>query len=433
LLHHFKDSSYRWNKYDFKGAKMIRADTPRETEPVVTEVSKKGLFSGITKNVYATGLVSLFTDISSEMIYPLVPLFLANVLGAPKSIIGLIEGIAESTASLLKIISGWLSDWAQKRKPLMLMGYSLSNIVKPLLALTNNWTQVLLIRFTDRIGKGIRGAPRDALIADSTASNIRGKAFGLHRAMDTLGAAIGPVAAFLLLSTFHEQYRIVFLLSAVPGILSLVILIFWVTEAKYKKTTQTKRPKLGLVQLGPHFLVFLALTVIFTLGNSTDAFLILRAQNLGMSVSLIPLAYFTFNIVYSLAATPAGLWSDQIGRRSVLFYGYLLFSLIYLGFALAGTVLWIWILFTAYGFYYAMTEGIAKALITDLVPAHLRATAIGTFSFTTGIITLPASLIGGFLWEYISPAATFYFGAAMTFMAAILLKIWLKFSKDLGR
>jgi MFS family permease len=410
----------------------MRADIPRETEPVITKISKKGLLSGITRNVYATGLVSLFTDISSEMIYPLVPLFLANILGAPKSIIGLIEGIAESTASLLKIISGWLSDWAEKRKPLMLMGYSLSNIAKPLLAFTNSWVQVLLIRFTDRIGKGIRGAPRDALIADSTATSIRGKAFGLHRAMDTLGAAIGPITAFLLLSIFQDQYRIVFLLSAVPGTLSLIILTFWVKEIKYEKKP-TKRPKLSLKELGPNFLIFLALTATFTLGNSTDAFLILRAQNLGMSISLIPLAYFTFNIIYSLAATPAGVWSDRIGRRLVLFYGYLLFSLTYLGFALAKTVLWVWILFIAYGFYYAMTEGIARALITDLVPAPLRATAMGTFSFTTGIITLPASLIGGLLWEYISPAATFYFGAIMTFLAAILLKIWLKFSKNLSK
>ncbi|MBI4317153.1 MAG: MFS transporter [Chloroflexi bacterium] len=382
-----------------------------------------GPFGGLTRNVFVTGLVSLLTDVSSEMIYPILPLFLANVLGAGAVTIGLIEGIAESTASLLKVFSGWLSDRFGRRKPLMVAGYGFSNLIKPLLALSTVWWHVLGIRFADRVGKGIRGAPRDALIADSTTQEVRGKAFGFHRTLDTIGAAIGPMAAFAILAAFQNDYRLVFVLSAIPGVLSVIVLVVFLRERRAPRPRAKELPKLGFGSLGRPFLVFSLIATVFTLGNSSDAFLILRAQDLGLATALVPIAYLTFNITYTLLAMPFGSLSDKIGRRAVIVGGYLVFAAVYLGFAFASAAWAVWGLFAAYGFYYALTEGVQRAYVADLVPQNVRGSAMGTFNALVGITALPASIVGGTLWQVINPSATFVYGAAFAVLAALLLAV----------
>ena len=406
------------------GANELKGMEPElgKSVPEVIEVPPSSLFRGITRNVFVAGLVSLLTDISSEMIYPVLPLFLANVLGVGAVTIGLIEGIAESTASLLKVFSGWLSDRSGQRKPLMVAGYGLSDLIKPFLALTGAWWQVLGIRFVDRVGKGVRGAPRDALIADSTPAEQRGKAFGFHRALDTVGAAVGPLSAFAVLEFFNSNYRLVFALSAIPGVIAVIILVGFLKEKAAKNPAATP-PKLGFGSLGAGFLLFALISTLFTFGNSSDAFLILRAQNLGLAAVLVPLAYFTFNIVYSLLAMPLGSLSDRVGRKVVIIAGYLIFAIVYCGFAFASASWAVWGLFAVYGIYYALTDGVQRAYITDIVPSNLRGSAIGTYNALVGIAALPASIIGGFLWQAIAPEATFIYGAVFAVIAAVLLLI----------
>lgn len=344
---------------------------------------ESGLFAGITRNIIVMGIASFLTDVSSEMIYPILPIFLANVLGVPKSVIGLIEGVAESTASLLKVFSGWLSDKLGKRKSLVLSGYSISNLSKPFLAFTTSWTQVFAIRFADRFGKGVRGAPRDALIADSTPKSLRGKAFGFHRAVDTAGAVTGPFLAFLILSIFPRNYRSIFLISAIPGTLAVLILLFFLKE-RARKNSPEERPTITFTSLSKEFKTFTIICTIFALGNSSDAFLLLRAQSLGVAVALVPIVYLLFNLIYSILAMPLGMLSDRISRKKVIVGGYLLFALIYLGFAFAKSSFYVWLLFPFYGVYYASTEGVQRAFVVDLVPAGLRGTAIGTFNAQIG-------------------------------------------------
>lgn len=382
---------------------------------------KNKKFLGIDRNVYITGFVSLLTDISSEMIYPVLPLFIVNVLGAPKTVLGLIEGVAESTSSIFKVFSGYLSDRFGRRKPLILFGYSLSNLVKPLLAVTSSWYQVLFLRFADRLGKGVRTSPRDALIGDVTEPSQRGKAFGFHRSMDTVGAAIGPLAAFAILASFKNDYRLIFLLAAIPGMLAIIILVGFLRERKKPRVDEKSRIEIRFSSFDRRFKYFTLLSAIFALGNSSDAFLILRAQNLGIPVALVPIVYFLFNGVYSLAAGPAGIISDKIGRKMVLIAGFVVFGLVYLGFAMATSPLTIWLLFPFYGIYYSLTEGISRAMVTDLVPAGVRATAIGSFNFVIGVVAFPASIIAGFLWQYIAPSATFFFGAFIAVLALLML------------
>jgi MFS family permease len=382
---------------------------------------------GASGNVVTLGLVSLFQDISSEMIYPLLPLFLANVLGADKAVIGLIEGVAESTASLLKVFSGWLSDRSGRRKAWAVGGYTLSALVKPAIALATTWPFVLVVRFLDRLGKGVRTAPRDALLAASTPAESRGRAFGLHRAMDTSGAILGPLLAFALLPVFSGDYRPVFALTLIPGLISVALLVFLVRERQVGRS-EGERPglRLSLAPFDRSFRLFLLAVVVFSLGNSSDAFLLLRADATGVPGVQIPLLWLVFNVVYTLASIPAGALSDRIGRRAVIIGGYAVFALVYLGFAGARVAWQIWLLFATYGLYYGLTDGVQRAYAADLVPAHLRGTAFGLYHTLTGLALFPASLIAGWLWQTVGVPAPFIYGATMSGLAVTIFLLALR-------
>ncbi|UOF90289.1 MFS transporter [Fodinisporobacter ferrooxydans] len=371
--------------------------------------------------IFFIAMVSLFTDLSSQMIVPILPLFLTAVLHVQVGTVGLIEGIAESTASILKLFSGWFSDRIGRRKPLMIAGYGVSNLVKPLFALSASWGQVLAIRFADRLGKGMRGAPRDAFLADATNKEERGKAFGFRRSMDTLGAALGPLAAFWILDAFPGKYRAVFWASAIPGVLAVLILVFFLAEEKKEIHSARGLPKFGFQSLGRPFMVFTFISTLFTIGNFSDAFLVLRAQNVGMTPSVIPLAYLLFNVVCSIFSTPLGVLSDRFGRRPVLVSGFFIFACIYFGFGMIHRASWVWVLFAVYGFYYAATEGIQKAYIADIVAETQRGIAMGTYSAVTGLAALPASILAGVLWETFGPSVAFATGGMLAAIAGILL------------
>ena len=377
-------------------------------------------YFGLGKNVFFTGLVSFFMDISSEMIYPLVPLFLANVLGVNKSMIGLIEGIAESTASLLKVFSGWLSDRIGQRKNLMLAGYAISTLSRPIIALAGTWQQVLASRFVDRLGKGIRTAPRDAIIADSTQSTHLARAFSFHRSMDTMGAVVGPAIALILLQLYHNNYKLVFWLSMIPGAIAVFVIVAFIKEKKRSVVAIAERPQITLRHFDGKVKFFILIATLFALGNSSDAFLILRAEQVGVPTVMIPAIYLLFNLIYSLSAIPAGMAADKYGKKRIILLGFALFAGLYYGFAVAKGSAAIWSLFALYGLFMGLTEGIQKAFLASIIPPDFKATAFGVYATAVGLATLPASLIGGLLWDRVSPAATFYFGAATATLAAIL-------------
>ena len=377
-------------------------------------------YFGLSENVFFTGLVSFFMDISSEMIYPLLPLFLANMLGVNKSLIGLIEGIAEATASLLKVFSGWLSDRIGKRKSLMMAGYAISTLSRPVIALAGIWQQVLASRIVDRLGKGIRTAPRDAIISDSTEPSHLARSFSFHRSMDTMGAVVGPAIALIVLQLYNNNYQLVFWLSMIPGVIAVLIIAAFIKEKKRSSETSVARPRFTLKYLDWKVKFFILITTIFALGNSSDAFLILRAQQLGTRTAIIPGVYLMFNLIYSLSAIPAGIAADKYGKKRIILLGFILFTALYYGFAVAISPTAIWILFALYGLFMGLTEGIQKAFLSTLIPPSFKATAFGVYATSVGLATLPASLIGGLLWDRISPAATFYFGASMAALATIL-------------
>ena len=387
-----------------------------------TEKEKK--IFGFGKNVTVAGLVSFFMDVSSEMIYPLVPLFLANVLGANKSVIGFIEGIAESTASLLKVFSGWFSDRIGSRKWLMAAGYGISTLSRPFVALATGWQHVMSSRFIDRFGKGVRTAPRDAIIAESADRTHLGRAFGFHRAMDTMGAVVGPALAFFLLGILSNDYRKVFWLSMIPGVIAVLLIIFFITEKKKVVAAHVDRPKLTMKHFDWKFKFFVAIATLFAIGNSSDVFLILRAQQIGIPTVMIPVVYLLFNLVYSLSSIPAGIAADMFGRKRVILLGFILFAILYYGFAIAESITAIWFLFAFYGLFMGLTEGIQKAFLATIIPQDFKATAFGVYTTAVGIAMFPASLIGGWLWDNISPSATFYFGAITATLSAILFIIF---------
>lgn len=372
---------------------------------------------GFPRNVFVLGVVSLFMDVSSEMIYPLIPLYLNNVLHASTTYIGIIEGIAESTASFLKVISGWFSDKLGKRKSIIFWGYGISVLSRPILATATSWTHVLAYRFSDRLGKGVRTAPRDAIIADSTDKQILGKAFGFHRAMDTVGAVLGPTAAFVLMSLFHDRIQTVFWVSIIPGLLALLTIYLFVKDVKL--SAKTASLKISLRGFDRRFKIFLVVAAIFTLGKTSEAFLVLRAQGLGVRAGLIPLLYLSFNIVSAAFSTPAGILADRIGKRKVIIAGYVLFSMIFIGFGVAATPLHAWLLFGAYGLFVAVNEGIQRAYVATIINPDLKATSYGIYHSVIGLSALPSSIVGGMLWQRIGPEALFYYGAAMSFLACV--------------
>jgi MFS family permease len=384
---------------------------------------------GFNKNVVITGLVSFFMDLSSEMVYPLVPLFLANVLGADKAVIGLIEGIAESTASILKVFSGWLSDRIGSRKWLMAAGYGLAVLSRPIMAMSVSWREVLASRFVDRLGKGVRTAPRDAILAESTETAYLARAFSLHRSMDTLGAVVGPLTAFFILGLFQNNYRLVFWMSIIPGIIAVLLIIFFITEKGKERTLAAERPRLTLRHFNWRFRIFIVIAAIFAFGNSSDAFLILKAQQTGIQPTLIPIVYLTFNLLYALSAIPAGMAADRFGKRRIILLGFILFSLVYYGFAVTEDSRGIWGLFVLYGIFMGLTEGIQKAYLATIIPPDFKATAFGVYNTVVGLATLPASIIGGWLWDAFSSSATFYFGSAMAAVAAVLFVAFIPTAK----
>lgn len=400
------------------------------------EVGARFNVRALPRNVWVLTFTSLLTDISSEMVFNLLPLFLANVLGVRTNIIGLIEGIAETTASLLKVFSGWLSDKLRRRKALTVAGYSLSAVSKPLLIFATAWTGVLAVRFADRVGKGLRNPPRDALVADSVDAHHRGLAFGVHRAGDTFGALLGLGLALLIvfstqaraITLSQETFRIVVLVSFIPA--ALAVLVLGLGARDIPPQSEAQPPRLSLRGTPPAFRQFLGIVVIFTLGNSADAFLILRAQERGLSVTGVLGMLMMFTLVYTLVSAPAGALSDRIGRRRLILAGWGVYGLIYLGFALAAAAWQIWLLYALYGLYYGLFEGTARALVADLVPPEARGTAYGLYNAAVGLAALPASLLAGMLWHGVGgwqgfgPSAPFLAGAALAFTAIGLFIRW---------
>jgi MFS family permease len=374
----------------------------------------------LPRNVKVFGAVSFLTDVHSEIVLPLLPLFVTSVLGLPATFLGLIEGIAESTSSFLKIGSGWLSDRLGRRKELILGGYSLSTLAKPLLAFVASGAQVLAIRFFDRVGKGIRTSPRDAAIADAVAEEHRGAAFGFHRAMDTGGAVVGTTIAFLLMRRTGGNFREIFLLAAIPGVAAVLILIAFLREGRPARA----RPAGAAAPRGPlpaPFVFFLISHGVFSMADFSYAFFLLRAQSMGIAPAVVPLLYLVYNVVYAGFPISFGRLSDRWGRIPVLLVGYGLDALMSLSFALAARAWMMWPLFAFYGLRMAVIDTVPRALASDLCEKGGRGTGIGAFHFMIGIVALPSSYIAGRLWDVLGPRAPFFFGAALPLAAGVIL------------
>ncbi|MCJ7568317.1 MAG: MFS transporter [Anaerolineales bacterium] len=418
------------------------ASIGRNDKPIPRQENGK-----LPRNVWVLSVTSFLTDISSEMLLNLLPIFLYSVLGVRTSLIGLIEGFAEATASLLKLVSGRISDWLGVRKPLAVLGYGVSTIAKPFLYLASSWGAVLGVRFVDRVGKGLRTAPRDALIADSISESRRGLAFGLHRAGDTAGAVVGiGLAIAIVISSqrgaaelSRETFQTVVLISIIPALLAVLTLAFGAKEIKpgmgvgarpgieSLNGMKEQKTREGLLSTNRIFRNYILITALFTLGNSSDAFLILRAKTTGLSVVNILAMMMAFNLIYTITATPSGALSDKVGRKRVLMIGWALYVAVYLGFARASAGWHAWALMAFYGVYYGLTEGVTRAFIADLVPSHQRGTAYGILHAVIGLIALPASIIAGVLWQGIGswngfgPGAPFLFGAGAALLASVAL------------
>ena len=389
-------------------------------------------YGRLPRNVLAISLVSLLNDASSEIIYPLLPLFLTMTLGASPAVIGIIEGAAESTSSLLKLFAGYWSDRRGKRKGLVVFGYAVASFARPLLAFATNWYQVLAIRLADRVGKGVRSAPRDAMIADAVPIKERGLAFGFHRAMDHTGAVVGPLIGYLLIyfialnrnAPSASDYTKVFLAASIPALAAVVVAALFVRETHAVKGVDGKiaePPSLSLQGFDGNFKRFLFLVALFTLSNSSDAFLLLRARNAGVSVVLIPLLWAALHVSKVLSSLIGGDLSDRIGRRALIVSGWLLYAAVYLGFAFVSSAWMAWTLFLIYGIYFGLAEGAEKALVADLVRPEQRGTAYGLYNLAFSITVLPASLLMGALWDWRGPQAAFVVSAVLGAVAALLL------------
>lgn len=372
------------------------------------------------------GWVSLLTDASSEMIYPLLPVFLTTVLGAGPAFLGMVEGLAESTAALLKLVSGWLSDRARDRSKLVLAGYALSSLARPLIAAATSPFAVLAVRFADRIGKGVRTSPRDAMIADSVEASVRGKAFGFHRSMDHAGAVAGPLLATALLAWVVPDLRTLFWWASVPGVLAVILILVQVREVRlHARQPRAPATWLGPLPTGP-LRRYLAILFLFTLGNSSDAFLLLRASQLGVLTVQLPLIWVALHVVKMLSTMPFGMLSDRFGRRGVILTGWAIYALTYAGFAGATRAWHAWLLFAAYGLFYGLTEGVERALMADLSPASARGGVFGWYHCVVGIGALPASLLFGLIWQAGGSQSAFRFGAILAAASACLLWVFVR-------
>jgi MFS family permease len=384
-------------------------------------------FLGFNRNILFTGLTSFLTDTSVKMVYSVMPMFLLSI-GASKTSLSLIEGIAESTAALVKTLSGFWSDKIGKNKPFMLIGYGISALVIPLYSFVFSPLQVLYLRFIERFGKGIRTAPRDSLIAGSVTNEETGKSFGLQKAMDNSGAIVGPLAAFVLLNFFPEDYRLVFLLAGMPAILSIFVIILGIKEAKKSKESLFK--KFHLDDFPRKYYIFLAIIFIFTLGNSTDALLMVKANEVGVKVAFIPLVYLVTSIVAVLLAIPMGSLSDRIGKEKILVAGFLIYAIVYFGFGITKSATTIIPLFALYGLYSAATDGIQKAFVSDIVDKNKQGTGLGIYNALLGITLLPASVIAGLLYDKVNSRIPFYFGAVTAVISAILMFCFIRCGKS---
>jgi MFS family permease len=386
-------------------------------------------YFGLSKNAFVFGFVSLLNDFSSEITIRTLPLFLSSVLGVKTSIIGLIEGVADTTATLLKIFSGYISDKIGKRKKLVTIGYGLSALSKPLLYFASSWAWVLVIRFMDRVGKGIRTSPKDALIAESSSKEDRGKAFGFNRAADPFGAVLGlMVAAVLIYMTDKgirtmtaSMYKKLVLISTIPALASVLLIALFIKDVKKPEGRRSAIPSFNLKEFDETFINFLIILLIFTLGNSSDAFLILRAQNLGMSVINIFIMLAIFNFVTSAFSLISGKLSDKVGRSKLIVTGWIVYALIYLGFAFAKNTSHVFVLYVLYGIYYGCTDGVAKAFIADIVPSNKRGTAYGLYNGAIGLMAFPASFVAGLIWQYMNISATFIFGSLLAIIASVMM------------
>jgi MFS family permease len=378
----------------------------------------------IPGSVWALGLVSLFMDLSSEMIHALLPLYLVSVLGASTLEVGVIEGVAEATASITKIFSGVLSDYLGKRKMLAALGYGLAALTKPVFPLAPNIAWVIGARFVDRVGKGIRGAPRDALIADLTPASLRGTAFGLRQSLDTIGAVLGPLLAIVFMAAFADNFRHVFWIAVIPAFIAVAIIVFGVREPHRPAGAHAVRAPLSraeLVRLGPSYWVVVGVTALFTLARFSEAFLLLRAQSVGVPFTLVPVVMVVMNVVYTFSAWPAGALSDRIGRYGLLTAGFALLIVADLLLAVNGSVITVMIGVAFWGLHMGLTQGLLSAMVADTAPAELRGTAFGVFNLVSGVALLAASIIAGALWDAIGPDGTFLAGALLTAIALATL------------
>jgi len=392
----------------------------------------------LPRNVFAISFVSLLNDASSEIIYPLLPVFLSLTLGASPGIVGLIEGTAESVSSLLKLFAGYFSDRRGKRKAFVVAGYSLASLSRPLLAFATSWYQVLAIRLTDRIGKGIRGAPRDAMIADTVAIEERGLAFGFHRAMDHSGAVIGPLISYLLIMLVADNrnaltasdFNKIFLFASIPALAAVLVALFLVRESpsttETKSVSAVKPPRFSLRGFDSNFKLYLVLVALFTLSNSSDAFLLLRAQTAGVPLAMIPLLWVALHVSKVVSSLYGGDLSDRLGRRRLIVSGWILYAAVYAGFAFVTEQISVWILFLIYGIYFGLAEGAEKALVADLVRPEQRGMAYGLYNLAFSITVLPASLLMGGLWTWRGPVLAFLVSAALGATSAVLMLMLVK-------
>jgi MFS family permease len=380
---------------------------------------KASMMKGVGTNIIILGFVSLFTDLSSQMVFPLIPLFLSTTLGASPTVVGLVEGCAETTASLLKVFSGYWSDRIKKRKPFVFIGYGLSGLMKPLFAFSYVWQSVLVIRIAERIGKGIRNAPRDAIVAESCDTGVMGKAYGIHRAMDGFGSVLGAVMALILL--FFLDIRDIFLLAGIPAIIAVLLVLFIKEKKKDVPVKNVASIRISFKALTPELKKFIIISTIFTLGHFGVAFLLLRALDIGQDITNTLVMYILFYLIYTIFTVPAGMISDKFGRKPVIISGYLLFGLTSIGLSLTSDLFWTVCLFMLYGLFFAMIDGVQRAFVVDLTPLELKATALGTFHAATGLAALPAGLIAGLLWEFFSPETTFFYSFIVSIVAAVLL------------